>query len=150
MESTGLSVSLLESGALALCERHLRPICTDAPEIADGDEPFIEEGYEVDDAITSFGNGPFQALLVSCIFFVWSFNSGVTMVTPFFISGMRKDMGLSPEQANHRYDYCQLWLCIPTNSHTNIRKSVVIVHSLPLPCAGGNDSCCTSSWLHRW
>jgi len=85
---SGLSISLLSEGE-------------DNPDIGDADfvgQPFVENGYDLDDALEATGNGGFQIMLATCIFLAWSFNSMVTMVTPFFMTGMRKEFGLSPEQ----------------------------------------------------
>jgi len=68
-----------------------------------GDADFVEadyvsEGYDLDDALDATGMGGFQYLVFFMICLAWSFNSAVTMVTPFFISGMKADMGLTAEQ----------------------------------------------------
>lgn len=53
------------------------------------------EGHDIDDILEVAGSGPFQFNLSLCICLVWAFNAALTMVTPFFVAGMRKEMKLS-------------------------------------------------------
>jgi len=63
---------------------------------SESEEPCLE--LDIDDVLETCSNGLFQARLAFCVALAWSFNSLVTMVTPFFLAGMRKDLGLSALQ----------------------------------------------------
>lgn len=86
-DENGMSVSLLspgEDGPLDLGEVDF--------------ETAESEGYDLDDALDMVGTGMFQYRVVFLVALAWANNGLATMVTPFFMSGMRADMGLEPLQ----------------------------------------------------
>jgi len=86
-----------------------KPTTLEIPLISPGEEGELEmgdvdyetsdsdfaEGHDIDDALEVAGSGPFQLNLSFCVCLVWAFNAALTMVTPFFVAGMRKEMELS-------------------------------------------------------
>ena len=74
-EKAALGVSLLSLGedqpGRHHCNEttivHLRAISPDIGD-ADYDDEYIEDGYDLDDALEIISNGPFQCMLVFCIF----------------------------------------------------------------------------------
>jgi len=63
-----------------------------------GECDFEEEGYDIDDALDALGMGPFQYRLIFLVAIAWAFNALVTMVTPFFVAGMERDLGLTASE----------------------------------------------------